>query len=78
MFLNYTHLNWYSLLIEPEVKCENVSVPREGSVNLQCTITFPGINCGDNMNIYWENGNTGEKIYTSEGQYKEVCQVNDF
>lgn len=30
------------------------------------------------MNIYWENGNTGEKIYTSEGQYKEVCEVNDF
>ncbi|CAC5410632.1 unnamed protein product [Mytilus coruscus] len=60
-----------------EVKCENATARLDLSVEFQCTITIDGITCDDN--IFWENGNTGEKLYNKEGIYKVVCRgsVND-
>ncbi|VDI79284.1 Hypothetical predicted protein [Mytilus galloprovincialis] len=55
------------------VICNNVTAARGArSVNLQCTIKYPGITCED---IFWENGMTGEIIETTRELYEVSCEV---
>lgn len=72
--ISFCLFNLFTESEHAEVKCKNTTADRGGRfVNLQCTISLHGITCASQ--IYWENGNTGEKINTTGGLFKVSCEV---